>query len=204
MLLDTCLIQHLEYVMDVLGEAFVWPENAQGWIRRRYGPELGEDLVALGNTVAFLYPRQDPPWAVSETSLGELSRIGGVKGSRLCGWWSDWALYWDGSAGNYPEVDSSGLFRPRVVEDPDQLRLFDVPALEPPAPADESFGPFVDAGDRALICDAIRSKVPAILTTDVRSFWVHRAWLYGAGVEVWRPRDLWAAMRPIAVRSNVA
>jgi hypothetical protein len=113
-------------------------------------------------------------------------------------------MYWDGSADNYSQVDSSGLFRPRVVEDPDQLDLFDVLALEPLAPADDSFGPFVDAGDRALIRDAIRSKVPAILTTDIRSFWVHRAWLYGAGVEVWRPCDLWAAMRPSALRSSVA
>jgi hypothetical protein len=79
MLLDTCLIQHLEFVMDLLGETFVWPPNAERWIRRRYGTALGEDLIALGEIVAFLYPREGPPWAVSETSWDELSKIGGAK-----------------------------------------------------------------------------------------------------------------------------
>jgi hypothetical protein len=32
--------------------------------------------------------------------------------------------------------------------------------------------------------------VPAILTTDLKSFWRHRQWLFGRGVEVWRPSHL--------------
>lgn len=205
MLLDTCLIQHLEFVMDLLGEALVWPPHAKRWIRRRYGTELGEDLIALGEVVAFLYPRQGPPWAVSQTSWDELSKIGGMKGSRLRGWWSDWAGYWDASAGLYPDVEADALWLMEVAPDPDQLHLFEVePSRRRDPLIEDSLGPFTDEGDRALICDAVHANVPAILTTDVRSFWTHRAWLYQQGIEVWRPRDLWVAIDPRITRSTVA
>jgi hypothetical protein len=191
--------------MDLLGETFVWPPNAERWIRRRYGTVLGEDLVALGEIVTFLYPRQGPPWAVSETSWEELSKIGGAKGSRLRAWWSDWASYWDASADQFPEVDSATLWGSEAMARPGQLQLFEAPAARWRDRAIEGgFGPFADAGDRALIADAVRAKVPAILTTDVRSFWTHRAWLYQAGIEVWRPRDLWLALDPRVARSTVA
>jgi hypothetical protein len=32
--------------------------------------------------------------------------------------------------------------------------------------------------------------MPVILTTDLRTFWRHRFWLYEQGVEVWRPSDV--------------
>jgi hypothetical protein len=89
MLLDTCLLQHLEFVMDILDETFVWPPEAERWIRRRFGPELGTDLVALGDLVTYLFPRQGPPWAVSVSSWEEIVQIEGLKGSRLRGWWGD-------------------------------------------------------------------------------------------------------------------
>lgn len=206
MLLDTCLIQHLEFVMDILGEAFIWPANAERWIRRRYGPELGEDLIALGDIVAFLFPRQGPPWAVSETSWDELSKIGGTKGSRLRGWWSDWAGCWEGWIEQFPDIDADALWPNDTAADPSQLQLFESPApvRHLDLATDGSYGPFTDNGDRALIRDAIRSNVLAILTTDVRSFWAHRSWLYQAGIEVWRPRDLWVAIDPRVARSTVA
>jgi hypothetical protein len=34
--------------------------------------------------------------------------------------------------------------------------------------------------------DALRAGIPAILTTDIRSFWARRHALYGYGIEVWR------------------
>lgn len=37
--------------------------------------------------------------------------------------------------------------------------------------------------------DALLSGVPAILTTDLRSFWNRREALYDYGVEIWRPSD---------------
>ena len=183
----------------------MWPPHAERWIRRRYGADLGEDLIALGEIVTFLYPRQGPPWAVSKTSWDELSKIGGMKGSRLRGWWSDWAGYWDASADEFPDVEAAVLWPPDIEPHPNQLQLFDAhPVFRRDPLVERGFGPFTDDGDRALICDAVRASIPAILTTDVRSFWTHREWLYGAGIEVWRPRDLWVAIDPRAAHSTVA
>lgn len=36
----------------------------------------------------------------------------------------------------------------------------------------------------------MRTALPAILTTDLRTFWRHCTWLYHQGVEVWRPSDV--------------
>jgi hypothetical protein len=47
------------------------------------------------------------------------------------------------------------------------------------------------------VCDALLSGVPAILTTDLRSFWNHRAALYDYGLEVWRPEDALTAYEPV-------
>jgi hypothetical protein len=205
MLLDTCLIQHLEFVMDILGEEFVWPADTDSWLTRRYGAELGSDLIALGNAVAYTYPRGDPPWAVSQTSWEEVAQIGGEKGSRLRGWWQDWAAYWEGLCEAFPDVDADALWQPVPAEDPNQLELFVAPRERGYERAiDEGFGPFADLGDRALICDALRANVPAILTTDIRSFWTHREWLHQVGIEVWRPRDLWAAVGAHAVPQTAA
>lgn len=55
---------------------------------------------------------------------------------------------------------------------------------------------FPHQGDRALILDALLSGVPAILTTDLRSFWAHREALYAFGLEVWRPSDALSAYEP--------
>lgn len=53
-----------------------------------------------------------------------------------------------------------------------------------------------DMGDRLLVRDAILAGVPAILTTDLRSFWSHRADLYHLGIEIWRPSDALIAYEP--------
>jgi hypothetical protein len=36
----------------------------------------------------------------------------------------------------------------------------------------------------------MRAGIPAILTTDLKSFWRHRSALYSLGIEIWRPTDL--------------
>lgn len=192
MLLDTCLVQHLEFVMDLLDEALYWPEGAQEWLRRRYGEKLGGELIALGELVRFLLPRQGPPWIVSETSRVELKRLGGAKGSRLRAWWTDWAHYWDACVHDYPELATT-RDQPEVALTPGQLALFELPPCpEGDLRSDGPLGPLRDAGDRALVREAVRYQIPAILTTDLRSLWVHRRWLYQGGVEVWRPRDVLA------------
>ena len=195
MLLDTCLLQHLEFVMDLLGDALRWPPGSSSWLRRRYGDQLGGELIALGEIVAFLLPRQPPPWIVSETSLLELQRLGSAKGGRLRAWWYEWADFWAGYAEAYPEIATEALAPPPAATTPGQLALFELPSrsrldLESSSP----LGPLRDAGDRALVRDALRCDVPAILTTDLRSLWSHRTWLYQTGIEVWRPTDLRATL----------
>ncbi len=53
-----------------------------------------------------------------------------------------------------------------------------------------------DRGDRALIRDGLLSGVPAILTTDLRTFWSRRTVLYDLGIEIWRPSDALTAYIP--------
>ena len=70
---------------------------------------------------------------------------------------------------------------------PEQLCF---PGLEDGLSDPGPLGPFTDAGDRLLIAEARYHGIAAILTTDLRTFWQHRGWLYRSGVEVWRPSDL--------------
>ena len=58
-----------------------------------------------------------------------------------------------------------------------------------------------DLGDRMLVAHALLANVPAILTTDRRTFWRYRRELRDLGVEVMRPKELlelyapyWAAL----------
>jgi hypothetical protein len=204
MLLDTCLLQHLEFVMDLLGDALRWPAGSTSWLVHCYGEQLGGDLIALGEIIVFLLPRQPLPWIVSETSLLELQRLGGAKGSRLRAWWYEWAEFWEGCAEVYPEILTEALAPPLTTLGPGQLALFEIPSrsrldLESSAP----LGSLRDAGDRALVRDAMRCGIPTILTTDLRSLWSHRQSLYVAGIEVWRPRDLLATLvAPLAVSTT--
>jgi len=193
MLLDTCLLQHLQFVMDLLGEAFVWPDGTWAQLRRRYGPGLGEDLIALGEAIALMHPRVPPPWVVSETSLLEIERLGGPKGGALRAWWWEWAHFWEGCADDYPAVATVELASHSAPIAPGQLSLFEAPSC-PLTERGAPLGPFEDAGDRALIRDALRAGVPAILTTDLRSFWSRRRSLSHLGIEVWRPRDFLVAL----------
>jgi hypothetical protein len=59
---------------------------------------------------------------------------------------------------------------------------------------------FRDRGDREIIREALLSGVPAILTTDLRSFWAKREVVLEHGLEVWRPSD---ALRAYIPRWNV-
>ena len=47
-----------------------------------------------------------------------------------------------------------------------------------------------DGGDRALVAQALLANIPAILTTDRRTFWAHRDKVRELGVEILRPTEL--------------
>jgi hypothetical protein len=197
MLLDTCAIQHMKLVMDRTEGEFMSDEDANELLRR-YRGSLGPELVALGDLFALL-ERNGPPWVVAETSLIEFEQLDSVKGGQLRRWWHDWADYCESclDGGWYPGLDVAALLLrsgPPVI--PGQLALPVEPALWPLA--DECIpplGPFMDAGDRALIRIAMRAGIPTILTTDLNSFWRHRRAAYALGVEIWRPTDLWQTLQ---------
>jgi hypothetical protein len=199
MLLDTCLLQHLKVVMDMVYEydEFLTDETADRLLAQ-YPEPLGPELVALGDLMAQLGHTDPPPWVVAEASLIEFERLNSAKGAQLRAWWREWADYFSGCHrdGWYPHVDAERLLirTPPTVAD-DQLSLEIGPAPWPiSAECFPKFGPFPDAGDRALIRAALRAGVPTILTTDLNSFWRHRRALYPLGIEVWRPTDLWKTL----------
>jgi hypothetical protein len=193
MLLDTCVIQNL-MALGEYGEDGRLSIDGELLLLARFGDRYTDELVALDALVG-VFQRNGPPWVVSESSLIELDRVNGTKGQRLREWWFEWADYFQGclDADWYPELDSHGLVvpgGPEVAEG--QLALAIAPSLWPlSAECVPAFGPFRDAGDRALIRDARRAGIPTILTTDLKSFWTNRRVLYPFGIEIWRPTDLW-------------
>lgn len=198
MLLDTCLLQHMKYVMDAADGEHMSDED-EAALLRKHGRTLGPELVALSDLMIFFAETNPPAWVVAEASLIEFERVSGAKGHELRQWWYEWAYFFDGclDGGWYPDLDADRLLirtAPAVADD--QLSL--AVELAPWPLATECippFGPFADAGDRALIRAALRAGVPTILTTDLNSFWQHRRALYPLGIEVWRPTDLWQTLR---------
>lgn len=194
MLLDTCTLRHLHQVMSFTEGEWTLGEGDVASLARDNGPRLGQELVALADLLA-LY-RAEPPWLVSRTSLVELGSIPHAADRvELVAWWQMWTEYfWGGWGEAFPELDETELVPQPPDVHPDQLSFLATDEPERSLVDAPSFGPFRHAGDRALIRDAYRGNVPAILTTDLRSFWRHRRWLYWAGVEIWRPSDLWTVL----------
>jgi hypothetical protein len=192
MLLDTCVLQHLKLVMDALTEEYVTEEDEERLLRR-YPASLGSELVALGDLMTVLQ-RNGPPWLVAEASLIEFERLDNAKGAELRQWWREWADYFKGclDEGWYPYIDAESLLIRRSPPEHDGQQSLPIEPARWPLAAEcvPTFGPFLDAGDRALIRTALRAGIPTILTTDLNSFWRYRRCLYPLGIEVWRPTDL--------------
>jgi hypothetical protein len=192
-LLDTSVIWNLMAIGEHSDDGRL-SADGERHLLVRLGEKHTDELVAL-DLLTAAYERNGSPWVVSETSLIEVEKRDGARGRKLRQWWHEWADYFQGclDADWYPEVDADDLIvrrGPEVAEG--QFAL----AVAPPLPrlsaeCVPAFGPFRDAGDRALIRDALRAGIPTILTTDIRSFWANRRALYPFGIEVWRPTDLW-------------
>lgn len=196
MLLDTCTLQHLKGVMDLMEEDWTWRPGISRVLDARFGTRFATELIALGELVQLLR-LNGPDWVISITSWAEFDAWRGRRSSQYRSWWIEWASYADATPFPTPISRDALLGPPPVDPAPGQLAL----ALGQPdgsvAPgAVPAALPFKDAGDRQLIDDALRSGTPAILTVDLRSFWAKRHLLYPIGLEVWRPSDLWDAIRP--------
>jgi hypothetical protein len=198
MLLDTSALQHVRYVSEFLGGAYM-SDDDEDELLRRFGLTLGAELAALGDLISVLR-YNGPQWLTSETSLLEFARVTDEKGRELLDWWRQWAHYMQGciDADWYPAIAIEQLTIQRGPEvSEDQLAL----PIAPPRSlltddAVPAIGPFRDAGDRALIHDAVRAGIPTILTTDIRSFWRHRAYLRPIGIAVLRPTEVAASVAP--------
>jgi hypothetical protein len=198
MLLDTCVLQHLRYLGQLM-DGWNLADAHVDEIRSRHPDPLREELVALAD-VAALTSRNGPPWLVSETALLEFEKSVGPRAWPLIQWWWEWADYMFGcfDAEWYPGVDSRRLLQasgPDVHDRQLVLQLTDAPFSLNDASV-PAFGHFRDAGDRALIRDAVRCGIPRILTTDIRSFWRHRSHVRCLGIEILRPTELWASVTP--------
>lgn len=181
MLLDTCTIQHLEWARRSVPQGSESSPTVLDPIQVRLGAALTKELCALVDLE--LMAQSDLPFCVSLSSRQEFASAPTSRRDTLVAEWNSWNAYAQRlGAGQWPTEALTGAAAPVPVH-PAQLSI---PGIELPT----ARGPFSDAGDRALIQDAVRCRVPAILTTDLRTFWQHRQWLYEKGIEVWRPSDL--------------
>src|SRR5436190_190227 len=89
MLLDTCLLQHMKYVMDA-GDGDHMSDEAEAALLRKCGPRLGPELAVLSDLMVFFAETNPPAWVVAEASLIEFERVSGAKGAELRQWWYEW------------------------------------------------------------------------------------------------------------------
>ena len=131
MLLDTCVIQNIEWVWDRMeeDEGGSWSDKRVQALERRYGSTFANELLDLGSLVDVLQ-WQGFPWLVSASSRAEFERLQSDKRSQLVAGWtrlSDHQEGWsiesfrgvrtrrvgsDAGRTNQP-IDSSGLGRHR-------------------------------------------------------------------------------------------
>lgn len=192
MLLDTCVIQNIEWVWDQMEApgGGHWSEERVAKLEQRFGTQLAEELLCLGSLVEKLQ-WCGFPWLVSASARAEIQATVGAKKPRsVAGWLRLFDAVEDWQAESFGGVAYMALHRTDSVRiNPLILRGLGVASVDAIVADGGPLEFLRDSGDRALVRDALIAGVPAILTTDLRSFWSHRAALFEVGVEVWRPSD---------------
>ena len=193
MLLDTCLIQNIEWVWDRLEtpEGGQWTDEQVTLLEKRFGRDFANELLSLGYLVDYFQYAGGFPWLVSRSSEAEIRANGRPVAKKVLRGWTRLADAADDWTPSSFRGVAPGVLRPvgEVLINPLILRGLGVSSI---AEIVADGGPLHflrDTGDRALARDALLASVPAILTSDLRSFWSHRQFLYGLGLEVWRPSD---------------
>lgn len=189
-MLDTCVVQNLEWVYDRQQENS-WSEEDAHQLKDRYGSHANE-LISLWKLVdQFECRSTSPPWLVSAGSLAELSDHPGTKRTGLMDGWK----YWQESSDDW-SPDSFGPIAPGLLSaaqyPPNRLILRGLGVSEygEVIADDGPLAAFPDVGDRKLIREALFASAPAILTTDIKTLWSRRAAVQDMGLEIWRPTDL--------------
>jgi len=199
LLLDTCVVQNLLWARTrapALLEDAAW-----GPVVERFGSGLGIELRALTGLLAGVEAELDVedvlcPFVVTRASWHELLRSPKHRRDALVAEWRCWRA----RAQHFDPDTLEAAPDPRFTLMPETLRWpgagqTRLPGIDDGFTHAAAFGPFRDEGDRLLIREALSLGVSAILTTDLKTFWRHRGWLYARGVEVWRPSDLcWALL----------
>lgn len=204
MLLDTCLIQNIEWVWDRMAspQGGQWTEGQVAQLERRFGPTFANELLSLGYLVDYFQYVGGFPWLVSHSSEAEIRANGRPGAKRVLRGWSRLADATDDWAPSSFRGVAPGILRPvgEVRINPLILRGLGVLSIAEIVADGGPLHVLRDAGDRALVRDALLAGVPAILTSDLRSFWAQRQPLYDLGLQIWRPSDvldayetLWAA-----------
>lgn len=199
-LLDTCVLQNLDWIDRLLERtgSVTWDDAAIANLEHEYGTPLAQDLLDLGILYKTFEHHGGYPWLVCEAAIAEADALKGPKGRRLrelieflVGHQEDW------SNDCYPGI-AQGLLLGR---DPGRVSPLILKALgvdsidtlrEPSGP----LGFLSDLGDRLVASQALVSNIPAILTTDRRTFWRERERLAELGVLVIRPSELLKLYEP--------
>lgn len=194
-LLDTSVLQNLDWVdrkLESADDGVNWDDAAVADLETRFGKELAGDLIDLGTLYKRFEHYGSYPWLVCNATVDEASVLQNEKGDRLrqllsflSGHQEDW------HDDSFPGIAKGLLLAHRGTRVPPLiLRALGV------KDAQELFndgGPLSflhDRGDRAIVAQALLANIPAILTTDRRTFWVHRDKIRDLGVEVLRPSQL--------------
>lgn len=197
LLVDTCVVQNFHWARTRAPEL----SDTAGWqhVEKVFGKAFALELRAvfglLRGTEEILFPSVFFPFVMSRTAWLELSRARGTRAEGLREEWRRWrsrAQDYDLDAAPWPIPHPVFSLMPEQLGWPSAGQLC-LPGLNDGFQDLSPLGPFNDVGDRLLIREALRLEIYAILTTDLRTFWRHRRWLYAHGLEVWRPTDLtWA------------
>jgi hypothetical protein len=217
MLLDTCVIQNIEWVWKRMEENIAhdmeWTEERVAQLEVRFGPALANELLDLGTLVSRFEWESSFPWLVSSSARKEFEQVAGRKGPGLISGWKHLSELQDDWCSDAFNGASPGILVPTPTTRVNPLILhgLDVASVGEIVADGGPLDSFSDPGDRALIRDALLSGVPAILTTDLRTFWSKRAALYDYGLEVWRPSDVlttyipkWAEQERMLARRRAA
>ena len=210
-LLDTSVLQNLDWVdrtIEGANGSARWDAESEAKLVARFGAEHAADLLDVGT----LYKRFEYlgcyPWLVCNAAIEEADLFKGSKGERLrqfidflSGLQDDWAN------DAHPGIAQGLLLATRRSRvSPLILRALGVNTPEEVAAPTGPLAFLPDRGDRLLAAHAVLANIPAILTTDRRTFWAHRDALRSLGVEVFRPSELLALYDPywIAVEAEMA